>query len=196
MSDVVDKVAQLEATEKELQAKSTELEFKKAEIQDFEGKKNALNAELERVQRDVAAARESRRSQDGTFQEKLRGENLDSAKSKFFTEFGYKPEDQQKFLESFKGFDSGSVNSDLIYRDMMKAHVAQNPEKYVEMERKFTAMSQNSEKFAEFASSGGFAGLGGVKTEVVGLDENDILAAQRIGLPLEKYKEYKVKYGW
>lgn len=197
MSDIETKVAELEAKEKEIEQANTLLESKKAEIADYDSKKEALNSELKRVQADIAAAKEERRAKESSFQEKLRNENLDVAKAKFFSKFDYKQEDQAKFLEIFKTFDSQAVSPDLIYRDMMKAHVASNPEKYVEFEEKIKHFSKNADEFAAASSSSAFAGGGfEAKTELEGLDQNDILAAQRAGISIEKYREYKIKYGW
>lgn len=194
MSDIETKVAELEAKEKEIERTNAELESKKSELADYDSKKEATEAELRRVQADLARAREERRTKDISFQEKLRNENIEAAKAKFFSKFEYKPEDQAKFLEQFGKFDSQAVNVDLIYKDMIKAHVASNPEKYVEYEEKIKTFSKNSDEFNSGASSSAFAGAGfEARTEIEGLDQNDILAAQRAGITIEKYREYKAK---
>jgi hypothetical protein len=193
MSEITDKVAQLEATEKQLQAKQTELAASTASVEEKQKQKAAMDAELLRVQTDITTAKEERRTKDATFQEKLRGENLETAKAKFFTEFKYvEPEDQNKFLESFKQYDSQSVNPELIYNDMLKAHVASNPAKYIELERTAARLKEGGIDFTTAAAGSAFDGAGALPVDnTSGLSADDMRAAQWAGIPVETYKRLK-----
>lgn len=190
-----DKVAALEATEKELQLKQAELEASAKSAEEKKSELEALEKEEERVKTDIVSAKEERRRlqvKDQSFQEKMRGENLESAKIKFFEEFGYAPEAQAKFLEEFKVYDSQSVSSDLIYRDMVRTHVAQNPEKYIRLEKEVKRLSKESDVLSAALSASGFTGVGeGVKIETEGLTPDDIRAAEWAHMPLPLYKKYK-----
>jgi len=196
MSEIEEKVAQLEATEKEVQDKLTTLEQTKAEIKDYEERKAALELELKRVQADIEKAKEERRQleqKDKSFQEKLREENLQAAKTKLFSQFEYKPEDQQKLLDIFQKFDSGAVNSDLIYEDLLKAHAALNAKKYLELEQEVSRLRSEAAMYKQESSSSAFTGGFRSSTQEVELNEDDIRAAQWAGIPVEKYKELKAK---
>lgn len=197
MSDIEEqKVADLEATEKEIQEKQAALEKTKAEITDYEQRKAALDLELKRVQGDIAKAKEERRLnevKDKTFQEKLRSENLEAAKVKFFSKFKYTPEEQEKFLESFKSFDSQAINADLIYNDFLKTRVAMEPQKYIELEEEVNNFRKQAEQFDREGSSSGFPGGNQPNSQTVELTEDDIRAANWANISLEKYKELKAK---
>ena len=189
-------ILDLEATQKQIQEEQAKLEATKAEITDYETRKEALDKELERVQSDIAKAKEERRQtelKDKSFQERLRSENLEAAKAKFFSSFNYKPEDKDKLLEAFKKFDSQAVNVDLIYKDLVKAHVSLNADKYVQLENEIKQMKVESEKLNSFQSSSGFSGGETPPVESITLTEDDIRAAKWTGLSLERYKELKAK---
>lgn len=195
MPELEEKIAQLEAIEKDIQQKQAELEKAKAEIQDYEKRKEALAQELARVQEEITRLKEERREEkekEESFLEKLRKENFEAAVTRFFNEFGYKPEDQSKFLEAFKKYDSGAVNPDLIYEDLLRAHVALNPKKYISLEKELEKLRESSTSFNAEMSTTGF--ISGEKTSPgVELTEDDIRAAKWANIPLERYKELKAK---
>lgn len=193
MSEPTDKVKELEVAEKELQAKQQEIEASTASLAEKEEKKKALDSELIRVQTDIANAKEERRVKNVTFEQKLRGENLEQAKAKFFSEFKYEgKEDQEKFLEGFKPYDSQSVNPELIYKDMLRAHVAQNPEKYVDLERTVSKLRENGVQFETLSASSAFSGGGGLPSnDSAGLTTEDLRAATWAGIDIPTYKRLK-----
>jgi hypothetical protein len=196
MSEIEEKVAQLEATEKEIQEKQAALEKTKAEVTDYEQRKAALDLELKRVQDDIIKAKEERRQidvKDKSFQEKLRAENLEAAKAKFFSQFEYKPEEQAKFLEAFKSFDSQAVNVDLIYNDLLRTRVAMDPHKYIKLEEELKNLRAQAELFNKEGSSSGFPGGGQPGGSSIELTEDEIRAANWSHIPLERYKELKAK---
>lgn len=192
MSEIEDKVAKLEATEKELQAKQAELDKSNVELEEKNKQKAALELELGRVRADITKEKETRRQKDLSFEERTRNENLALAKTKFFGKFQYTKEEQDKFLEDFKRFDSNAVSSDLIYLDLLKAHVARNPEKYISLEERVNELSKGSEELKAALSSAGFAAAGGLPaTESEGLTKDELQAAQWAGLPPKEYKRLK-----
>jgi|SRR6185436_4569724 len=194
MTELEQNVAKLEATQKEIQEKTMALDKVKADTADYESKSAALKAELDRVNSDIARAKDERRQKDSTFQDRLRTENLEVAKTKFFAEHKYEPAEQAKLLEEFKKHDSGSVNPDLILNDFRRTHVALNTEKYLKLEEDMNRLRSNSEEFNRLASSTGFSGASmGVKTEDNGLSKEDIQAAGWAGIPLERYKKLKAE---
>lgn len=155
-----------------------------------------MDKELERVQKAITDAKESRRQQeegDKSVSVRIRNENLEVAKEKFFAETGVKPEDQAKFLEEFKTFDSGAINSDLIVRDMKKTFASLHVDELLEMQKKVNELSANSDEFKAAMSSSGFQGAGreGPAGGGEGMTPEDLQAAQWAGIPIEKYKELK-----
>ena len=56
----------------------------------------------------------------------FRDEQIGKAKTKFFNDFKISPEKQAEYEATFKGLDSGKVDSDLIYKDFIRAHGAIN----------------------------------------------------------------------
>jgi len=190
------KIATLEATKEEIQQKQTTLEQTKAEVTDYEERKAALDKEVERVKNDIAQAKEERRkaeAKDNSFQEKLRNENFEAAKEKFFSKYEYKPEDRSKFLEAFKSFDSQAITSDLIYEDLVKAHVASNAKKYISLEEEVKTLKKNSGLLKENLSSSGFPSDTSPSAGEIELTEDEIRAAKWAHLPIERYKELKSK---
>lgn len=199
MSDIKDKVAELEATETALQAKKTELEAVSAETEtakaDKQTQMDAMTAELARVQSDIAAAKEERRKaqeKDTSFQQKLRDENLEAAKLSFFTKFNVKPEEQASFLEQFKKFDSQAVNADLIVRDMRATYAYLHADELIDTKQKVDILAEGSEELKAQMSSMGFTG-GSPPPDGSGLTAEDIQAAQWAGIPLETYKQLKAQ---
>lgn len=187
-------VEQLEAKKQELQKEVEGLEAKKSEVADYEARKAALSKEEERLKTEIEKAREERRQKDVSFQDRLRTENLEAAKNKFFQQFEYSEEEKAKFDEGFKGFDSGSVNADLIYKDMLKLHVAKNPEKYIEMENRISRLTKEGQIQAADISSSGFEGSSAAPSGGEdGLTKDELLAAQWAGVTPERYKELKSK---
>jgi len=196
VSDKEKQVAELEATQKEIQGKQVVLEKTKADVTDYETRKAALDLELQRVQKDISDAKEERRKvdvKDQTFQEKLRGENLESAQTKFFSQFEYKPEERVKFLEAFKSFDSQVVSSDLIFNDLLRTRVSMDPNKYIKLEEELQNLRKRAAEFNQDNSSSGFPGGDRSNSQTTELTEDEIRAANWAKIPIERYKEMKAK---
>ncbi len=195
MTEIETKVAELEATEKKIQEQQAALATSTAAVEEKESQKAALDKELVRVQTEITKAKEDRRNEDASFQTKMRGENIKAASEKLFKDFGIKPEDQEKFLETFKAkFDSGAVNQELIYGDMETAYVAQHPKEMLAAKRIADKLKENAVEYDRIASSAGFSGGGlEVRTGGVELDAADIEAARYSGMPLETYKKLKAE---
>lgn len=64
----------------------------------------------------------------------FRQEQIDKAKQKFFSDKGIKPEQQGEYTELFGKLDSGKVDPELIYKDLVRVHAALNADKVEEAE--------------------------------------------------------------
>lgn len=112
-----------------------------------------------------------------TLETRIQKENLESAKTKFFEEFGIeKLEDQNSFVQNFS---TESVNVENILKDMKKHYVATNPEKYLELERKQKAREKEAEDLTAQNAGGGGSGGGGGKINVVSKEVKEYIEAAR-----------------
>jgi len=186
-------IEELEKTEQELKTKQEELEKVKTTVEDYENKKQALEKELERITADLTAKREERRQKDLSFQEKFEAEQKAKATEKFFKDFGYSdPETQKNLLEVFERVKSGSIDADLIYKDLVRAHLILNPDKYIQLEQKVKSIAGNVDEFLKGVSSSAFAGLSHkVESEEVELTPEDIEAMKFSGISEQAYKDLK-----
>lgn len=192
MADIKTEVELLEKTQKEVQDKQAELEKVKAATSDYESRKTALNLELERVTKDITTAKEERRKKDESFEEKFSKEQFQKASDKFFAKFKYEPDAQKTLIAKYEKVKSGSMDAELIFSDLMAAHVSLNPQKYVEMEERVGMLTQKSEEFKAAMSSAAGAGSGfSVRTEDNALTPDEIKAAQWAGILPETYKRLK-----
>lgn len=196
MSDIKDTFNELEQKQKEIEEKEKELESKKAEIQNYEEQKTALTQEKERLLSDIEKARAEKREaekKEVSFQEKFKNEQLEKAKTKFFQEFGYtEKEKQDAVLGQYTSLNSQSVDAENIYNELVKIHVSNNAGRYIEFERKAIKFAGSADKFLESSSASAFAGSGASEIEQqVELTEDDIMAAQWSGTPLETMRKLK-----
>lgn len=174
-----------------IQADTTQTEEAKKKAEEAVA---ALEKEKARVLGDIEAMKAERRSYEG-FESKVRSENLEIAKERFFKQFGDEyasEESKQRLLREFEKFDSKSVNAELILKDLLRAHVAMNPEKYVSLESTVKKLSEGSDEFKAMLSGSGFPG-GGTRSPSTyeGLDKEDIMAAEWAGIPLAQYAKLK-----
>lgn len=193
MADIQQEIEELEKKEEEIKQKQAELESIKSTVEDYENKKIALEKELERIKADLEETRRQRREKDETFQEKFRAEQLEKAKQKFFANFKYSdPESQKKLLETFEKIKGDSVDADLIYQDLVRAHLVLNPEKYINLEKKVEELAGSAEEFLKGQSSSAFVGISKeVSTEEIELTPEDREAIKFSGIPEAAYRELK-----
>ncbi|MEM5785009.1 MAG: hypothetical protein QW469_00520 [Candidatus Aenigmatarchaeota archaeon] len=185
---------ELEKIKEELEIKKQELEKMKNEIEDYENKKVALEKELSRVQEQIKSSREEKRKKDEELSEKLRAENLEKAKSKIISEFGYQDKEKlNTLLEVFNKIDDGSLTEDKIYNSLLQAHLILNSNKYIEIEKKLKEMGKSAEDLVKDLSTSSMEGINKEQTEDLILTKEDIEAAKWAGIPLERYKELKLK---
>lgn len=185
---------ELEKIKEELEIKKQELEKTKNEIEDYENKKIALEKELSRVQEQIKSSREEKRKKDEELSEKLRAENLEKAKSKIISEFGYQDKEKlNALLEVFNKIDDGSLTEDKLYNSLLQAHLILNSNKYIEIEKKLKEMGKSAEDLVKDLSTSSTIGINKEQTEDLILTKEDIEAAKWAGIPLERYKELKLK---
>jgi uncharacterized protein (DUF3084 family) len=189
-------VKELEAKEKELEEEKVKLETVKGETQEYETKKQALESETKRILDELVIARkqkEEAKQKDVSFQEKFKEEQKQKALLKFFEEFKYESEDSKKILLStYQKIDSGSVDSENIYRDLVKSHLIANSDKYIGLEKKINQISGSAEEFLKSSASSGFSGsASGIREDSVDMTRDDVEAAKFSGLPIETYMDLK-----
>lgn len=94
------------------------------------------------------------------FETRVQKENLEAAKTKFYTDFGLEKEEDRKAFE--EGFKTESVNVENIIKDMKTRYVSMNPEKYIALEKEKKDREIAAEDFnGQGANGGGTGGSGG-----------------------------------
>lgn len=114
---------------------------------------------------------------NATLESKLKQENLDTAKTKFYKDFGIeKAEDITAFEQGFK---TESVNVDNIIKDMKTRYVAMNPDKYLALEQEKKAREQAAEDFNGQNANGGGSGGGDNGQPKISKEVRDFMEASR-----------------
>ncbi len=185
----------------ELETKQASIEAEQRELGDDGAKKNqkrvdALKKEEQRIKDNINALRTEKRDIDKTLVEKLREENLESAKLRIAKEFGYdKPEALETLTKVFSKHDSGSVTEQKIYEDLRRAHVQLNAEKYLALEQEHRRLSEGADAYTASMSSSGAAGGSAPESASpdadVPLSKEDYEAARWAGMPIAKYAQLK-----
>jgi hypothetical protein len=190
-SEIEMKLAELQTAEEGVKTKQAELEKATLDVEEKGKQKSALDAELARVQADIATAKASRRTEDESFQTKLQRENLQAASSRVFTDLGIKPEDQAKFLEGFK---TDAVSVDGIAKELRTKFGAEHADELIQAKIVMDRLAAGSEDIKREMSSAGFAGAGFAEhKDDQGLDSEDIAAAKFSNMSVERYRELKSK---
>ena len=194
MTEVESKVAELEATEKKLNDTKAELEASSKSVEEKQKEKAGLDAEIERVRKDIATAKESRRHEDASFQETMRNENVTTASQKLFAEFGIKPEDQAQFLDEFKKFGSSAVSAEAIAADMRRMYARDHAEELLAAGQAVRRLAEGSDEMKAALSSSGFSGVGlEHRGGEQGLTAEEVEAARFAHMTPARYKELKDK---
>lgn len=190
------KAAEIQKLDFEVTAKKAELARIEAEGQaktvEEQSRRDALKQEYERLLTDVTRMREQKRQKDETFQERFRREQLSKAQERFFKEFGY--EDfklKDELMANFEKYDSGSLDSENIYRDLKRSHVSMNPDKYIDIENRVKKAQEAAKLVNAEASDSGFAAGSLPEGDFTDLDSEDIQAIRWSGMNVDKYRELK-----
>jgi DNA repair exonuclease SbcCD ATPase subunit len=188
-----EQINDLEKEEKEIEEKKQELEKIKEEVEDYEKQKEALEKELQRVKSLLEETRKQKRQENETFQEKFYKEQLEKAKQRFFEKFKYTdPQAKDELLRVFERIKSDAIDADLIYNELLKAHLVINADKYVQLEEKISQLSGGAEEFIKNQSSMAFKGVSqSVLEEEIELTPEDYEAMKFAGIPESLYRRLK-----
>jgi hypothetical protein len=91
-------------------------------------------------------------------QKQFREEQVTKAKDIFFNTFSLTEEEKTAFEAEFAKVDSGKVDPDFIIKDMKKAYLNLNPDKFIEANKKVQEFEKNA---ADFNANGAGAPGGG-----------------------------------
>jgi hypothetical protein len=125
---------------------------------------DAAQAELVKVE---ALRKEGQRLKDKQdkptdFASKMRDENVEKAKVRFFDKYKIPAEEQQHYVDLFKTNDSGHVSEELIYSDFTKIYSVEHSDELLGLKEKFENMEAGGEDFnARGAGAHGGSGSGG-----------------------------------
>jgi hypothetical protein len=159
---LVDKFINGEISETEFDAETAKLSPEDKVKLDNEAKTKLPDAveKLKGVRRGIDKIADTHKADDASLAAKLKQENLVSAKTKFFNDFGIEKEEDRKAFE--EGFQTESINVENIMKDMKTRYVAMNPDKYLNLEKELKNREKNAEEYnAENAGGGNGSGAGG-----------------------------------
>lgn len=122
--------------------------------------KEELNETVKKIQSARDGVKKIQQKADDNLATKMRQENFEEAKSKFFSEAGIdKAEDVTAFEEGFKKFDSGSVNVPNIIKDMKSYFASTKSDEFFDLKQKQKVREQDAEEYnAQNAGSNGSGG--------------------------------------
>jgi HD superfamily phosphohydrolase len=123
----------------------------------FKAKKNDEKAKAEEAEKlrleeeaKLEALRKEREAEEGKLNStkesvnQFRTEQISKAKVKFFEDYHIPAEEQSKYEDMFKKVDSNKVDPELIYKDFEVAHVALNPEAFLQAKKEREEMEKNA----------------------------------------------------
>lgn len=142
------------------------------------GLREAKRAETERVEKlkkeaeDILKAKEEAEKNNPPADEKdkpqqspemiqFRSEQVEKARQKLFSSVKLSDEDKIAFEDRFKQLDSGKLDSDLIYKDMLAAVVATNPDKFIGLAQEREKSEAEAARIAAEQAAGTDAAPGG-----------------------------------
>lgn len=179
------------AVEQETTQQIAEADKKQTEVIQDKSAIEALAKERDRILKQIKVKREEKRQIENDAMAQLRQENLEIARQKIASEYGYTDEASlNNLMEEFQKYDSGAITVDKIYADLKKAHFVLNADKYDALEKEWRKHSAAAGDMILNQASMATLGGGGVTTDVP-LTQEDIEAARWAGMPLEEYKRLK-----
>lgn len=158
--ELLDKFVNGEITEEQFETEKSKLspEEKTQLDKDAEIKLPDAVEKLKGVRRGIDKISQEK---DVTFANKLRDENLASAKMEIFKKFGIeKTEDQQAFMEGFKKYDNGNVTVENIVKDMKSYYASTNADELLSLKEKQKEREIEAEEFNANNGGGGNSGGG------------------------------------
>lgn len=159
---LVDKFTNGEITEEQFNEERAKLTPEQQEQlkKDAEASMPDAVERLKSVRRGIDKIGGAKPIEDVSIAQKLREENLASAKESFFNELGISDTTERlKFEEEFKKEDSGSVTTENIIKDMRKTFAKNHADDYFNLVKEKNNREQEAEEFN--ANSGGAHGTGG-----------------------------------
>lgn len=156
-------------------------EAKRAEA-DKVAKLKEESEKAEKLISEAKAAKESLEASRGQITQ-FRQEQIEKAKSKFYSSFTISDEDKVKVEENFKRLDSGKVDADLIFKDFVSSYAASNPEGYIEAKKKLADMEKGAASANANAAGNHSSSPGGGDPKK--FDEKTIKVAQEAGITPE-----------
>jgi len=122
--------------------------------QDELGKSQQLETKVKELQASVIAeeAKISQMKSEGT---QFRQEQVDKARTKFFTDYNIPVEKQTEYEEKFKALDSGKVDSELVYQDFVGVYAFLNKDTLLKADSEKRDMERKAAEEAARGAGGG-----------------------------------------
>lgn len=146
-------------------------------------KVNGLRQEGQRI---IAKTEEEKKKGEQTFTDKLRDEQIQKAKTRFYSDKAFPITEEQKVLldAEFKRLDTGKIDADLIFNDLKKAYVAVNADTFLAEREKSIEDKANAARYNAGASFASHAAASPDGKEYSQEAKAAVAAAQKQGLKL------------
>lgn len=129
-------------------------EAKRAETERIE----KLKAEADKIEEDIQQKKntppEGEEKPTNPEMTQFRSEQIEKAKNRLFSEMSFSEEEKKVILEKFERLDSGKLDSDFIYLDLVSALAAANPEKFLTLKKKADEEERIAQEEIERQASG------------------------------------------
>lgn len=187
--DLLDKFVNGEISEEQFDSEKSKLSPEDQEQLNKEAKEKLPDAveKLKGVRRGIDEISQKNLEKDTAFANKLRDENLASAKVELFKKYGIeKEEDQNAFMEGFKKFDTGNVTVENIVKDMKAFYASTNADELLNLREQKIEREQEAEDFnAKNGGSNGGGGGGGDPTKKISKEVKELMdKSAKMGRPM------------
>lgn len=114
------------------------IDKEKSEVSGLREAKRAESERVERLKQEAATIEDKNKSVVAKPTENLqmtqfRSEQVEKAKSRLFSEMKLSEEEKVQVLDKFQKLDTGKLDADFIYTDLVSAVAASNPNKFLEL---------------------------------------------------------------
>lgn len=145
-----------------------------------------LKDEAERIQTDIDAKKQQEIPKNPEMTQ-FRTEQVNKAKNRFYAEFKLSEQDRAAVEEKFTRLDTGKLDAEFIYDDLLSAFAAANPKRHVELTRSREEQERLAAEEIE-AQAGGGGGSGGNGGEVKKFSDEVMTLAKKAGITPEAAK--------
>lgn len=164
------------------------------EQQKVTGLREAKRAEQEKIdrlkedaaKREAEAAAAGQKPPENPEMKQFRDEQIIKAKNRLYSNVTLSDEEKTKVEEKFSKLDSGKLDSDLIYEDLLSAVAAANPQKFISLSKEKEEAERAAQE--ELARQAGGSSSGGGSSEPKKYSDEVVRLSKEANIDLEAAK--------